>query len=192
MRKLTLASKSPRRKELLETHGFSFETVESHVPETFDSSLTPAQNALFIAKQKALAVSQKVKGIILAADTIVVVDHHTLGKPKDATQARHMLQTLSGKKHEVITAFVIYDTKTKKEFSKAVVTKLKFKKLSFKFIEDYIKSQKSLDKAGAYGLQDEKDSLLEYLDGSFTNVIGLPIEEVTKALKKFGIDPLSN
>lgn len=189
MKKFILASRSPRRKELLTQQGFVFDVIESKTKEVFNPSLSPAQNALFLAKQKAFDVAQRNKGIILAADTLVVLNNQIFGKPKDISEARHMLQMLSEKKHEVITAFVIYDTKTKKEISKTISTKLKFKKLTFKFIKNYIKTKNTVDKAGAYGIQDEKDTLLENIKGSLTNVMGLPLEEVTKALKKFGIDP---
>ncbi|HBQ20303.1 MAG: septum formation protein Maf [Deltaproteobacteria bacterium GWA2_38_16] len=191
-KKFILASRSPRRKELLTQYGFSFDIIESHIEERFQDHLTSSQNALAIAKVKALDVANKTKGIILAADTIVSVGKMILGKPKDMAHAKIMLQSLSGKLHSVITAFVIYNTQTKREYAKTVTTKLKFKKLTNEFINRYLKTQNPLDKAGAYAIQENHDTLVEHIEGSFTNVMGLPIEEVVEALRKFGILPHDN
>ena len=192
MKKLILASQSPRRKELLLEHGFQFEVVPSHAPETLDPKLTAAQNALLIAKKKALKIAKKREGVILAADTIVKLKDKILGKPKDKAHAREMLEALSGSTHEVITAFVVYDSQTKKEISQIVITKVYFKKLSSDFIESYVATHTSIDKAGAYAIQEKGDSFIEKIEGSFTNVVGLPIEEIKIALQKFGILPLDH
>ena len=192
MKKLILASQSPRRKELLLEHGFQFEIIPSHTAETLDPKLTPAQNALLIAKQKALEVAQKKEGIILAADTIVEIKNKILGKPKDKIHARKMLEELSGQSHKVITAFVIHDSQTKKEISKIVSTKVTLKKLSSQFIEHYLTTHNPIDKAGGYAIQEDGDQFVEKIEGSLTNVVGLPIEEIKDTLQKFGILPLDH
>ncbi len=192
MKKLILASQSPRRRELLLKHGFYFEVIPSHTPETLDPKLTAAQNALAIARQKALDVAKKREGIILAADTIVSVKNKILGKPKDKAHAKHMLEELSGEVHEVITAFVVYDSETQKEISKIVTTKVSFKKLPPQFIEKYLATHNPLDKAGGYAIQENGDTFIEKIEGSMTNVVGLPIEEVKKSLQYFGILPLDH
>ena|SRR3989338_9228120 len=192
MKKLILASQSPRRKELLLEHGFQFEVVPSHAPETLDPKLTAAQNALLIAKKKALKIAKKREGVILAADTIVKLKDKILGKPKDKAHAREMLETLSGKMHDVITAFVVCDSQTKKEISKIVSTKVTFKKLSPQFIEQYLLAHNPVDKAGAYAIQEKGDQFIEKIEGSFTNVVGLPIEEIKTALQEFGILPFDH
>ncbi len=192
MKKLILASQSPRRKELLLEHGFQFEVIPSQSPETLNPKLTPTQNALLIAKQKALEVAKKRKGIILAADTIVKLKDKILGKPKDKAHAREMLKALSGNSHEVITAFVVYDSQTQKEISKIVSTKVTLKNLTPQFIEHYLTTHNPMDKAGAYAIQEDGDQFVEKIEGSFTNVVGLPIEDIKTALQKFGILPLDH
>ena len=192
MKKLILASQSPRRKALLLEHGFQFEIIPSHTSETLDPKLTPAQNALSIAKQKALEVAKKREGIILATDTIIKIKNKTLGKPKDKIHARKMLEELSGQSHEVITAFVIHDSQTKKEISKIISTKVTLKKLSPQFIEHYLTTHNPIDKAGGYAIQEDGDQFVEKIEGSLTNVVGLPIEEIKDTLQKFGILPLDH
>ena len=184
MKRFILASKSPRRKELLEKEGYYFDIMESHIEEQFQSNLSPAQNALNIARQKALDVAKKTDGVILAADTVVSIQSQLIGKPKDHRHAKKMLQMLSGQTHTVITAFVIYDTVSQKEISDTVATKVTMKKLTEKQIDDYLKLEESLDKAGAYAVQEKGDRFIAKIEGSYTNVVGLPIKEVKAALKK--------
>ena len=186
MKKLVLASGSIRRRELLEEQGFKFEVWPSHAEETLEAHLTPMENALNLAKMKALSVAQEKEGVILAADTLVAIRDIILGKPKDYEDALRMLKMLSGTFHEVITAFFIYDTTTKKYKSQAVVTKVKFKKLTDSDIEGSLKHSHFMDKAGAYGIQSQQEDLIEDLQGSYSNVMGLPMEEVIGALKAFG------
>ena len=184
---LILASQSPRRRELLEEAGFKFEVVLSSVKEIIDPSLSPRDNALKLAKEKALNVTTQVQGVVLAADTIVVLDKEIIGKPRDEEDAIAILTKLSKKIHEVITAFTVYDTKMKKGTSKAVSTHVKFKKISEQQIKDYVKQFKPFDKAGAYAIQESEGSFIEKIEGSFTNVMGLPIDEVTEILAEYGI-----
>ncbi len=191
MKKLILASESQRRKELLKEHGFQFEVIPSDIEEVFDLKLSPEENTLKIAREKAQAVALKAKGVILSADTMVVLNHHLLGKPKNKTHAKKMLKLLSGKAHRVITAFVIYDTEIKKEYSKIVITKVTFKKLLPQDIEKYVETNSPYDKAGSYAVQEIGDKFIEKINGSLTNIIGLPLDEVIEGLKKYGILPSS-
>lgn len=186
---LILASTSPRRKELLEQFGYVFQVIPSHVSEILDPKCSPAENAIELARQKADEVSKRTKGIILAADTLVVLGNVILGKPKDIMDAQRMLSKLSGSTHQVITGFIILDTRSRREVIKSVSTQVKFKKLSQKWIQDYIRNEHTLDKAGAYAVQESGDSLIEHIDGSFANVMGLPIEEVSRLLRDFEIFP---
>ncbi len=192
MKKLILASQSPRRKELLRDAGFIFEVVLSSAKEIIDPSLSPRNNALKLAKQKALTVAAHVHGVIVAADTIVVLGNEIIGKPQDEDDAIHILTKLSKKVHEVITAFTIYDTKLQKGVSKAVSTHVKFKNISDKQIKDYVKQFKPFDKAGAYAIQESEETFIEKIEGSFTNVMGLPLEEVIEILAEYGIHPKKN
>ena len=201
---LILASQSPRRRELLEEGGFTFKVVVSSVKEILDNNLTPRDNALKLAKEKALSVATfvvatkvattkvaptKVHAVILAADTIVVLNNEIIGKPKDEEDAITILTKLSKKIHEVITAFTVYDTKTKKGISKAVSTHVKFKKISGEQIKDYVQKFKPFDKAGAYAIQESEGTFIEKIEGSFTNVMGLPLHEVTEILSEYGVYP---
>ena len=189
MKHLILASQSPRRKELLEAAGFTFHIHPSHSDESIDPLISFSENAIAIAKKKALHIASQVSGVILAADSFVVCENEVLGKPKDAKDAIRMLQKLSGKDQEVITGYAIVDTDTQKTLLRAVITKLKFKPISDQEILDYVKTHHPIDKAGAYGVQETQDRFVESLQGSYTNVVGLPMDEVMKDLKSFGIYP---
>src|SRR3989338_755222 len=187
MKKLILASASPRRKELLHEAGYFFEIRKSLIQETLNPNLSPKENAIALAKQKAFDVSQRNQGIILAADTLVVVQNHVLGKHKDLKEACHMLSLLSGNTQEVITGFCVFDTDTKNSVCNAVSTKIIFRKLTEEEIKNYVETEKPLDKAGAYAIQEKGDAFIEKMEGSVSNVVGLPMEEVGKILETFGI-----
>ncbi|OGQ14439.1 MAG: septum formation protein Maf [Deltaproteobacteria bacterium RIFCSPHIGHO2_02_FULL_40_11] len=187
MKKLILASASPRRKELLHEAGYFFEIRKSLIQETLNPNLSPKENAIALAKQKAFDVSQRNQGIILAADTLVVVQNHVLGKPKDLKEACHMLSLLSGNTQEVITGFCVFDTDTQNSVCNAVSTKIIFRKLTEEEIKNYVETEKPLDKAGAYAIQEKGDAFIEKMEGSVSNVVGLPMEEVGKILETFGI-----
>ncbi len=186
-KQLVLASQSKRRRDLLKEHGFCFVVQKSRVKEIFKKNLSPRQNALLLSQQKATDVAKRKNGVILAADTIVVLKNHVLGKPKNKKDASKMLKMLSNSTHTVITAFTILDTETGKKISKAVSTQVTFKKLINTQIEDYILKEKPYDKAGGYAAQEGANSFIQKIKGSFSNVVGLPMEETIKALKKFGI-----
>ncbi|MBI2608093.1 MAG: septum formation protein Maf [Deltaproteobacteria bacterium] len=189
MKKLILASSSPRRVELLKKAGFDFEVCPSGIHEVINPTLSPQENATQISKDKARHGAQKKEGVILAADTFVVCRGKIFEKPKDKNEAFHMIQFFSGVSQDVITGFTILDTQSQKEISQTVLTRLRFRKLNTKEIKNYIDNNDVTDKSGGYAIQEIKDPFIEKVQGSFTNVIGLPIEEVIQALKACGIEP---
>ena len=188
MKKIVLASASPRRKELLEKIGLKFEGEPSNHKEDINPHLKPHDLAMSISREKALAVaSRHNNAIIIAADTFIVFRGKIMGKPATEAEARKMLATLSGKSHSVITGFTIIGTDENKVSSKSVETKVHLKRLTIEEIDAYVKSQEPLDKAGAYAIQGLGAVLVEKIEGDYFNVIGLPLCALTESLKEFGI-----
>jgi len=187
MPKLILASQSPRRRRLLKQLGLEFEVQPSHIPEYFDSDRAPEQNARRLAKAKATEVSKKqTNAIIISADTIVVLGRRVLGKPASAAEAVTMLKLLSGKEHTVITAFAIVDCRSGKSVTGTERTRVKFRKLSIKEIRSYVDSGSPMDKAGAYGIQDDYGAVfVEKVNGCFYNVVGFPLMKFHLTFGKF-------
>lgn len=187
MRPLVLASASPRRVELLRGAGFDFEIIVPQVEEAHDPSLTPEQLTVENAQRKALAGSLSKPGaLVLGADTLVYVDGEPLAKPADMDEALAMVRRLSGRSHEVCTGVAFAcDGKIMRELH--VITHVTFKPLTDAVIRDYHSQVNPLDKAGGYGIQACTDMILERMEGSFTNVVGLPVEEVTQALLELQI-----
>ena len=186
---LVLASGSPRRKEILEDMNLLFEVRSADVDETLhkDEDAESASRRLALEKAEAVA-KDAVRSLVLAADTLVVIDHEILGKPEDEKDARRMLRLLSGRAHDVITgmAFIL-----REEDIKHVVhsrTSVLFRELSNADIDDYIATGEYAGKAGAYAIQSAGRSLIESHSGSFSNVVGLPVTEVLKFASTFGID----
>ncbi len=191
-RTIILASASPRRREILEKTGLKFKVDESSHEEKFDPGLKPYELAKALSRKKAREVARRhKKAIVIAADTVVVLRGRLFGKPGDEEQARQMLKALSGKAHSVITGFTIIDTAGKKELSRAVESKVFFKRLSMDEIEAYVGSGEPLDKAGAYGIQGLGAVLVKKIEGDFFNVMGLPLSALAVSLRKFGIRALS-
>jgi septum formation protein len=192
MKKLILASASPTRKKLLSAAGFIFETMESGYDEDMSLPLVPAELAMHLSRGKAEAAAKKCGGpsIVLSADTIIVYGSKILGKPHTPDKAKEMLQMLSGKQHSAITGFTIIDTRDNKIISRAIETKVTFKDLSGEEIADYIKTGEPLDKAGAYAILELGGKFVTTIEGSKTNVAGLPMSEVAETLKGFGILPV--
>lgn len=184
---IILASNSPRRRELLSQLGIDFAVKTlSGIDESYPSNLQGEEVALHIVGKKAQAYCgiMAEDDLIITADTIVCVDDEVLGKPADANAARKMLKQLSGKTHNVITAVGIA-TKTK-TIKFAVTTKVCFAQLSNEIIEHYVEHYKPFDKAGAYGIQEWIGYVgVESVEGSFFNVIGLPVQRVFTELQKF-------
>ncbi len=191
MKKIILASTSSRRKELLEKTGLKFRVVSSGYEEDMTLKLKPIDLVKFLSKGKAKAVAKKHKNqIIIGADTIVVLGDSVLGKPHSPLEARKMLRMISGKTVLVVTGFTIIDSYTQKTVSRSIEGKVFFKKLSSTEIDKYIKSKEPLDKAGAFAVQGIGSTLIKKIEGSCTGIIGLPMYELAKELKKFGINIL--
>lgn len=180
---IILASKSPRRQELLKKVVNDFIVVTSNAKEVIDYSLTVEKIAESIAATKAEYIYQDYQNdLIISADTIVVIDNNILGKPKTEKDAFDMLSMLSNKTHKVITGVcIIYKNKTYKFHS---TTKVTFYKLTPKQINDYIATKSPFDKAGGYGIQDDAALFVKKIDGDYYNVMGLPIAKLNKFLNK--------
>lgn len=191
MKKIVLASSSPRRKTLLESIGLKFTVKPSNIPETKNPRLGPRAQAEYLSQQKAKAVAGRVNNaVIIAADTVVVLNKEIIGKPVSTDRAEKMLRKLSGKTHTVITGFTILDTETGKSVTKSVETKVTMRKVSQKEIEAYVKREHVLDKAGAYAIQGIGSLLFGKVEGDFFNVVGLPVSSLFQELKRFGVDML--
>ena len=188
MRKIILASASPRRKELLEKIGLKFEVEPSNYAEDMHSKLNPDELARAISLGKSRAVASKHKNaIVIAADTFIVFRGKIMGKPNTEAEARKMLMALRGKSHSVITGFTILDTEENKVLTKSVETVIHIKKLTPKEIDAYVKSKEPLDKAGAYAIQGLGSVIVERIEGDYFNVMGLPLSALAESLTEFGI-----
>jgi septum formation protein len=187
METLILASQSPRRKILLQQIGLKFKIIPSNSAELIQPTQTPQENAQRIALEKATEVAQRLrKGLVIGADTIVVLDRHILGKPRSKEDAKRMLRMLSGREHSVFTGFALIDVKTKKQMSSVEETRVRFRKLDDEEITSYVNSGSPMDKAGAYGIQDDYGAVfVEKIQGCFYNVVGFPLTRFYIALKKF-------
>lgn len=177
---LILASGSPRRKEILDTMGLDFSVDVSDADESFAG--TPEEMVLELSRRKALAVASRHSGaMILAADTVVFADE-VLGKPHTAGEARRMLTELSGRWHSVYTGVTMIDTRSGKMLSRADVTRVHFVALTAEDIDAYVATGEPLDKAGAYGIQGRGGMLIDRIEGSYSNVVGLPMALVRSML----------
>ena len=187
--RIVLASSSPRRRELLSTLGLGFDVIHPSSDETVSGNETPEDFVLRVSAEKASSVSRTLgEGVVvIGADTVVVVDGEILGKPRDPEDASSMLRKLSGKEHHVYTAFSIVRPKNEILHSEIVDTSVRVKPLAASEIEGYIKTGEPMDKAGAYGMQGIGSFMVGGFEGSYSNVVGLPVEELLAALKKLGI-----
>ncbi|MBD7962491.1 Maf family protein [Fictibacillus norfolkensis] len=185
MKRLILASASPRRFELLSLTLLPFETYPSTLEEKMDLSLTPSRLVESLAEQKAADIfTRKPDCVVLGADTIVSYQNNRLGKPKDRIEAADMLRMLSGQTHEVYTGVCLIDQTKKVIFS--VKTSVTFYTLDENTIDWYLNTGEPFDKAGSYGIQGSGSLLVEKIDGDYFNVVGLPISKVVRSLKDFG------
>ncbi|HLF14903.1 MAG TPA: Maf family protein [Bacteroidota bacterium] len=176
-KRIILASGSPRRRHLLRQIGFSFTVDESDVPEDTDGHGSPSEIVLDLSRRKAAQVaSRHPDAYIIGADTIVVLDGAVLGKPSDAGDAGRMLRLLSGRTHEVYTGFCVIEKPGERSVSDYEVTKVTFRRLSEEEIDSYVRSGSPMDKAGAYGIQDDYGAIfVEKIEGCFYNVVGFPL-----------------
>lgn len=188
-RSLILASGSPRRKAYLERYGIQFQIVTSDIDETPHRNELPTEYAKRMALSKAETVSKQVKSgeVLLAADTIVTLDDKIIGKPESEDDALLMLQSLNGKTHQVISSYVIKDLKSDSILQKEVITDVSFNTVSDSLLTSYARSTEPRDKAGAYSIQGIGTFLVETINGSYNNVVGLPIEMVLIDLIEFGV-----
>ena len=168
--------------------GLDFDIIIPDIDETLSDGESPGEFALRLSLEKALSVSGSLEGerFVIGADTIVVVDDLVLGKPSDKIDAALMLNTLSGKEHTVSTAFTITKPKKKVLHSEIVTTRVSVKSLEPHEIQGYIKTGECMDKAGAYAIQGIGAFMIRCIEGSYTNVVGLPLVEVLEALEKIG------
>ena len=188
MQKIILASQSPRRKQLLEWAEIDFEVVVSEADESYPNNLPVEDVPVFIARNKAKAVQQKLKkdSIILAADTIVVLDNEVITKPENRDHAIKILKSLSGKTHSVITGVVLLQDS--KEISFADVTQVEFHPLTNEQIIFYVDKYKPYDKAGAYAIQEWIGVVgIKSINGDFYNVMGLPVSRVVQHLNSIDL-----
>lgn len=189
---IVLASASPRRREILErVLGRRVQVVVPKVVEEVNEKLSPIEKAKKLALKKAEYVANKVKsGVIVAGDTIVVVEGEVLGKPKDEIEAIKMLTKLSGKEHTVITGIAVINADTGEKLVDAVETRVYMRKMTRKEIEMYVKSREPFGKAGGYAIQGLGALLIDKIDGCFFNVVGLPISKLYEMLKQVGVNLL--
>lgn len=181
---IVLASASPRRTELMALAGIEFTVVPADICEDVLPSEKPADHVLRLSREKADAVASTHDGrFFIGADTIVVLDGAILGKPVDGADALRMLSGLSGRDHEVITGFTVFDKISGVHISRSVCTEVTFKKLGEKEIAAYIATGCPMDKAGAYAIQGGAVHFVRSINGSYTNVIGLPMTELYEVLQ---------
>lgn len=181
---IVLASASPRRTELMSLAGLQFSVVPADICEDVLAGETPAEHVMRLSREKADAVAAAVEGrFFIGADTVVVLDGAILGKPADEADARRMLEALSGRDHEVVTGFTVFDKVSSIHISRSVSTEVTFKTLEEKEINAYIASGCPMDKAGAYAIQGGAVHFVRSISGSYTNVIGLPMTELYEVLQ---------
>ena len=187
---LVLASASPRRRELLQQIGLEFQVIPSRADEQILQGETPEEHVIRLSFDKATEVAgrENISGRwFIGSDTIVLCDHQILGKPRDEAHAATMLKQLSGREHQVLSGYAIIDRKTKQQRTEAVSTKVWFRQLTDDEIARYIATGEPDDKAGAYAIQGIGICFVARIEGSYTNVVGLPLCKLTLAMKELGV-----
>jgi septum formation protein len=184
---LVLASQSPRRRELLRGIWGEFEVIPGDVDETLGSGPLGEEVAA-LALRKARAVAGRVgRAVVLAADTVVVIDGVVLGKPVGVEEATGMLVRLRGRQHEVVTGVAVVEAETGRSASTTAMSRVLMASYPDAMIADYVASGSPFDKAGGYAIQDLNGALVDGVIGSYTNVVGLPVEATRRLLKEFGV-----
>ena len=182
--KVILASASPRRKEILQNTKLNFDIQKSDIEEVILENESPEDMVVRLAYEKAFDVAKRnTDRLVIGADTIVALDNEVLGKPKDQNEAYQMIKRLSNKAHKVITGISLINLKENKIIKDYVVSFVTFKDLSEDSIKDYINTNESLDKAGAYGIQGYGALLVKNIQGDYFNIVGLPISRLSDLLK---------
>jgi septum formation protein len=187
MRRIVLASASPRRKELLGQLGLRFAVEPTGYDESVAAPGGPHEIARALSLGKARAAAEKHGGaLIIAADTLVVLGDRIIGQPHTAAQAREMLRALNGRTHAVVTGFTVLDAGTGRTSTGSVETRVRMKKVTLKTIDSYVRTKEPLDKAGGYAIQGLASRFVEQVDGSYSNVVGLPVALVYRLLREQG------
>jgi len=188
IRKIILASASPRRRDILLLTGLPFKVEPVSCEEDMNIRVSPRRLSRVLSEKKARIAAGKYRdAIIIAADTFIVFRDRIMGKPHTPAGARGMLAALSGRVHTVVTGFTIIDTRTGKRISRSVETKVYFEKLTMKEINAYVRTGEPLDKAGAYAIQGLGSIIVRRIEGDYFNVIGLPLSALKACLSQFGI-----
>jgi septum formation protein len=183
---LILASASPRRRDLLTEHGYDFTVIPAHVEEIAPAHLSPGETVLFNARIKARDVARAhPAALVLGVDTVVAFEGEVFGKPADMDAAFAMLRRLNGRTHEVFSGVWLAQLGAGKERGFIAVTRVHFRTLTDAMLRAYLARIGPLDKAGAYAAQDDRGEMIERVEGSFTNVVGLPMEELERELEGF-------
>lgn len=186
---IILASASPRRHELLKALGLNFVIDSADVEESVEGGLAPGQVVEALALKKARAVAQKYsKGLIIGADTIVVLDHGILGKPLDHQEALSMLMALQGREHKVYSGVAVIDAGSGRTLKGSEVTRVVFRAISQEEAERYAASEEPMGKAGSYAIQGRGAVFVKEIQGDYFNVVGLPLFLLAGLLKGFGLD----
>ncbi|NLT95615.1 MAG: septum formation inhibitor Maf [Clostridia bacterium] len=186
---IVLASGSPRRAELLRQINLPFSIMVSDIDENNVEMVEPKEWVQLLASAKARDIAARLgKGLVIGADTVVVLDNKVLGKPRDTKEAIEMLEFLSGRTHQVMTGIALVDAEKGKKLTDVEITQVKFRELSKKEIEAYVASGEPMDKAGAYGIQGLGAVLVEGISGCYFNVVGLPLNRLVQCLKNFGVE----
>ena len=187
---IILASKSPRRQALMGMLGVDFSIMTEDIDETMSPDRTPDEEVARLSREKAQAVCQAAseQDVIIAADTVVVLDGQVMGKPKDRADALRMLRALSGRTHQVLTGMTV--RRGAQALTRVVTTEISFRDLTDREIMTYIETGEPLDKAGAYGIQEGAALFVSRLEGDFYNVMGLPVCTLALRLRQLGVPVL--
>jgi len=184
---LILASASPRRAELLKLLKVDFQIVPGNVAEVAHEHLSPLEVCQLNAHRKAFAIAKKIPdALVLGADTLVFLDNEILGKPRDPDEARRMLARLQGRQHQVVTGVSLIHLRRHQERIFAVSTDVLFHPLDAAQIREYVAEVHTLDKAGAYAIQESGGKIISEISGSYSNVVGLPVELLREELQTWG------
>jgi len=187
MSKIYLASTSPRRVELLRSLGLEFSVLPVEVTESYSTEESPRLYVQRMARQKALQGAEGLtEGLVIAADTVVVIDDTVLGKPQTRDDAARMLRLLQGRVHRVISGVALYCARTQRCLADAEETEVKFAAMTAEEIQWYISTGEPLDKAGAYAVQGKGAVFVEWVRGSYSNVVGLPLRLLYLLAKQLG------
>ena len=187
-KKIILASTSSRRQKLLNTLGLSFIVKKIAVNEQIEGAVNPQKAILKNAEKKVAAAAKgESEGLVLGADTMILLGKEAISKPKDFAEALKTLTKLSGKTHKVITGLVVFDIFSRQLEKRVVISDVSFLKIPPQTLKDYIVKFKPYDKAGAYAIQEDVLFWVKEIKGSITNILGLPLEMLVSVLQKFGL-----